>query len=285
MNATPRPVASVATVTQPDTNRRPAPLVTDGTERPRLTLVISDVHYGSRWRPLWSGFLAWLEDWGGDVDLFINNGDFFDHESVSLHGGNANPPSFVDEHNDGMEGLRQLAALTPNAKHAIHRGNHDEWIDRYITARAPALTGVFDLSRAMDDVGWEFVDAGEQKVRTYHGFLRSIHGDQIAGTSGGIVVAKTILDQGLAEPGYLTLVGHHHRFSVVGRRWSSCDAVAVSLPAMITPDPKYMKNTNAPWSYGFVVIESFAGHWRLEQIIANREGKFLYRGRVYGGAP
>ena len=254
--------------------------------RPRLIVVLSDVHYETRWRPLWDGFLAWADAFGADVDDLVLNGDFLDLESASQHGGNARPPSLAEDINEAKRGLRDLRSRFPNARITYLEGNHETRVPRYLAANAPTFADSLDVPSllALNAQGIRWVPTEDQPRLSTFGALRLIHGHQIRG-GGGVSVANTLINRRWDSPGVTVACGHFHRYSVATRQYVEGSGVAIGLPTMTTPAPGYTSGAHDHWSYGFTVFESWRGHLRHEALIADGAGRFLHLGRVYGGTP
>ena len=275
---------SSAPVLADDSERRPPVPADPPADRPRLIVVLSDVHYETRWLPLWRGFLAWADEYGADVDDLVLNGDYLDFESASQHGGNARPPTLTEDIEEAKRGLRDLAARFPNARRVYMEGNHETRLPRFLAANAPTLAGSLDVPSllALDAAGWRWVPTADQPKHSTFGALRLIHGHQVRG-GGGVSVANTLLNKWWSSPGVTVSCGHFHRYSVAVRQAVEGNLNAISLPTMTTPAPGYTSGAHDHWSYGFVVFESWGAHLRHEPVLADAAGRFLYRGRVYGG--
>jgi len=258
----------------------------DATSKPRLVVVLSDVHYETRWKPLWDGLLAWAADFGSDVDVLVLNGDFVDFESASQHGGNPRPPTVKEDLLEAVQGLKELTKAFPKASRVYLEGNHEDRLRRYLVSNAPTFDGVFSIQDllSLEATGWRYVELAKQPAHSTFGSLRLIHGCQLRG-SGGVVVANTLLNKWWSSPGKTVACGHFHRYSRAARQAVEGNLSAISLPTMIEPAPAYTGGAHDHWDYGFVVFELLDGHVRHEPVIADSRGQFLYRGRVYGGKP
>lgn len=238
--------------------------------KPRMVVVSSDHHFPEVDRALWNGFLQFLRDTEPDECLLL--GDFMEMASVSSHGGDPNPPSFLDDIAAGNAALDELQEVFKGTTTFV-AGNHDVRADRYICENAVALNGAIsipDLLR-MKERGIEYHPYGafiqRGKMHFTHGWLT------------GALPSKQHMD----KVGTSITHGHCHRPSLVTKAVLGGKLQAgMSLPCMRTLEVDWMKGLTG-WCGGFAVFYIEPCGTYYPYLVLAQQSAFVWNGVRYGG--
>lgn len=201
------------------------------------------------------------------VSGILLNGDLLDSGEISFHEKHASCPKYADELAMGNEFLKHLRSAFPKARIIYKEGNHEERLDRYVIARAPALGGVPGLDLPsflkMNDLGVEWV-SDCRIIRL--GKLSVIHGHEYRG-AGGVSPARWLY----LKAGDCALCGHFHRTSEHhSKRITGYQPATWSVGCACYMNPEWLPENE--WNHGFATVEM------------SKDGSFEVRNRrIIGG--
>ena len=215
------------------------------------------------------------------IDQINILGDFLDFYWVNLH---PKLPShfsvkgtFRDEVYIGIQKLKQLRSLFPNAEIRFLEGNHEQRLVRYLVKNAPALFDIVNLKELLklDELGIEYIEYGKnqlvQCLDTDY-YLRHVPYSQ------GKHCALGTIDKKHISLGF----GHTHRKQSA----TVCDALGKELTAnslgwlgdRSAPVFSYMDSDD--WSMGFEFVFDFRGTFHSQYIdIKNLQAH--WEGHIY----
>ncbi len=263
---------------------RPAKLVPG---EPMRSVVYGDVHFPHQDNAALEILYAVIKDVKPHV--IVNLGDCADAYTISAYDKNPeNIHGLQDEVDMVRTHLHQVAQLAPQAQRFYLEGNHEDRLRRLIwtlPGTASELARLRAFREAMtwpnllgtDEIGWEFVPAGDQTRRQIIPRLICKHGDTVRRWSG--MSAKGEWER----YGQSGISGHVHR---LGRFYTSDRNGAhtwVEAGCLCDTDPSYTRDPN--WQNGLVVVEHSADGERFEMhLIYCQDGRALWRGNDYRAA-
>jgi hypothetical protein len=213
--------------------------------------------------------------------MLINLGDYMDMEAVSHWGAkDTSPRRLIQEIRQGIQLLSDIGtAAGPQCKtKKFIMGNHEDWLDQYLTAKVPEfIDGLEELGvdltigklLRLDKFGYDIIPINEiLRVGTAH----FIHGYYTSATH-----AKKHLD----VFGVNIYYGHLHdvqSYSGVSIRGLH---EAMSLGCLCRLDAPFLKGKPNNWCHAFGVFEFRADgtYTRYVPIIVN--GTFSYNGVIF----
>jgi UDP-2,3-diacylglucosamine pyrophosphatase LpxH len=245
-------------------------------ERPKMVVVVSDVHVPNNCPKATRAFLSFLKDHRGQIDKLILNGDIGDFEGVSSHAGSV-PYALEAELAELMQFLDQVRYCVGDACE-IHynEGNHEDRLQRYIMNNAPALNGLLSWHDQLDLAGRNITHSEYGKIHLITPKLAVTHG-----TFCGEYYAKATL----IRYGISVIVGHSHRpqlhtMSVAGEESDAirgCFGLGCLYPVSDIP---YIKGPTG-WSQGFGVFYVMPDGTFTPYIVNMTKSKFVWAGKVY----
>jgi predicted phosphodiesterase len=228
---------------------------------PQTILLLSDVHIPfHNVRALESAV-----EYGRKLNptIVYLNGDALDFHQVSRYDHDGSKLTYQEEITAGVAFLRYLRSKFPKARLIFKEGNHEERLDKYILARAPALFGIENCTLAgllqFSAIGVERI--GEQRV-THCGKLRIIHGHEYGGGVNAPVSAARWL---MLRARKHAICGHLHQTSEQIEQNMDGEQLATwSVGCLSGLHPRY-RRLNTRWNHGFAVIRLAAdGSFELD---------------------
>lgn len=210
-------------------------------------LIVPDVHAPFEDKVAWKKVIDFAEDYRPHT--IVQLGDFGDCYSVSQHDKDPRRARNIVEEAEAVRELRKdLDGL--RAKRKIYcLGNHEDRLERYMMAHAPALLGTTNIDDlyGMSENGWRVIPYGEFAA------IGKLHVTHDVGKSGAGALAATYKAVGKS-----VVIGHTHRLeSMYGNSILGEGHVAASLGWL--GDFKaadYVSSVQkAPWVHGFGVVE------------------------------
>lgn len=242
-------------------------------------LILPDVHRSVVQMGFWKALLKLKADVKPDFTVLL--GDFEDFQSVSRHVEDFDRPSHEKSLAWVAKGLDELEA----AEDVYYmEGNHEDGINRYLTANAPSMRGLLQLPKWLAEehpyVKW----VPQEKVLSI-GKLDLLHGHQFMGggfsNAVGKYHARTAVEL-YGRPGHLVMYGHTHRPSSfeASNHWGTMRAVGLGCVRTIPPDVKWLKGRPAGWANEAALVftgPSFVEHHILRYL----NGHVVFQGKVY----
>lgn len=233
-------------------------------------LVISDIHV-----PFHDDLavrLALNHGKAQDVTHILINGDLMDCHSVSHWERDPRTRDFQGELDAGRLFLQVLRDQFPKARIVFKLGNHDEWLERYYSVKAPELLGVsdYELKRLLrcNDVGVEVVT---QKRPVMAGKLAIMHGHEFAkGIAAPVNPARGFYMRAKDN----ILGGHFHQTSEHNEKVAVSGRLltAWSTGCLCDMRPAYAPFNN--WNHGFAIVDVKAnGDFHVKNLR-------IYKGRI-----
>lgn len=183
----------------------------------------------------------------------ILNGDVLDCHAVSRYPHDGTALTYRQELEYGRQFLAWLRQRMPKARIVFKDGNHDERLEKYVLANAPALFGVEDVTLAsllrLKELGIEHV--GDQRV-IHLGKLRVIHGHEYGGGVSAPVNPARWLMTRARKP---AVMGHMHQRSEHAE--SDIDGTQIvtwSTGCLCGLNPKY-RRLSARWNHGYCMVD------------------------------
>lgn len=240
----------------------------------KQAVYISDVHVPFEDKKANKALELFLKE--QQPEYLIYGGDIVDFYSVSRFDKDPERKfNLQDEITQGQLYLTRMNAASPDSKKYFLEGNHENRIVKYLT-RNPELAGLNVLSLdsllGLSRRGIDFVPYDKGLV--LHNFLFK------HGTRANLHSAKAELEM----ENYSGMSGHIHRvqrYSKTDRHGTHTWHTVGHLSDITQID--YFNQHVPNWQVGFGVVEFYTKQnlYDAQQIIINN-GKFLYRGRVYG---
>jgi predicted phosphodiesterase len=236
-----------------------------------------DLHYPHHDKKLWRNVMRFLKDFEPDVFVFGGdnmNMDAVDHwkqekgakrplENKRLKG---EYKGFVTEVHNPL-----VAVLKPECRKIWHKGNHEDWVERYIDAH-PEVEGLLEIEENIPLSDWEVYDYG---LTAKIGKLLTHHGEYCNKYSA----AKTV-----EVYGRNILYGHGHTYQVYTKTTpiSTESHTATEVPCACRLNPAYMQNRPNAWVNGFAVFYVLPnGNFNVYTVVAVN-GRFVApNGKVY----
>lgn len=191
------------------------------------------------------------------VDTVILGGDALDFHSVSRYDHDGSKLTYQQEIEYARQFMAYLREQFPKARIVFKEGNHEERLNKYILARAPALFGLENCTLAsligLSAVGAELVT--DQRV-IHLGKLRVIHGHEYGGGVNAPVNAARWL---MLRAKRSAVMGHLHQTSV--QPDTDIDGelrIAWSVGCLCGLNPKY-RRLSSRWNHGFATVEMSKG--------------------------
>jgi len=217
---------------------------------PAKILLLSDIHIPFHDQGALSAALVWGRKWGPTCVLL--NGDTLDFHQVSRYDHDGSKVTYEEEIAAGCQFLRHLRALFPKARMVFKEGNHEERLEKYILARAPALFGLEAVTVAglLGLAGFGVEHVRDQRVIRC-GKLRVIHGHEYGGGLYAPVNPARWLMQRARKP---SIMGHLHQTSeqieqdIDGRQLATW-----SVGCLSGLHPRY-RRLSAKWNHGFAAL-------------------------------
>lgn len=203
---------------------------------------IFDVHFPAQDPGTWGAFTRYARD--TQPDVIVLGGDFVDLESMSSHGGNPTPPTFIAEIAPAREALQELRRICPNARIVYLEGNHETRLTRWLANNAKSLHGAIDLPSMLGlaELGIEWKPEG---VPLKLGKLHFVH---------GFWTTDAHAKKHLMEYGSSVTYGHTHRPQSYTRGLVDGSVHgAFGMPCACKLDAPYLKNKPSGWLNGWGV--------------------------------
>lgn len=197
------------------------------------------------------------------------NGDILDCHQVSSHDKDRDALDYVDEIDIGKQFMQWLRSRLPRAQIIYKYGNHEMRTERYISQRAPAISGLEGVNIEswlhLRDFGIEWV---QDKRPVMLGSLPVLHGHEYAG-SGGVNPARWLFLRTFTT----AMTGHFHRQSSHMTRGLNQRPVGVwSHGCACFLYPKYCPLNE--WSNGYAFVDvardNSSFHVELQRVVDGR---------------
>jgi len=219
-------------------------------DTPGAWLIVSDLHLPYHDRATVEAAVG--EARRRNVAGVLLNGDILDSHEISSHDQDPRAKRYREEVEVGKRFLAWLRGQLPTARIVYKSGNHEDRLERYILARAPAL---FELENVdlpgllhLADFGVDHV--GDRRVITL-GKLNVIHGHEYrGGVSTPVNPARGLYlkARSVAICGHWHKTSEHHERNIRGQAeaaWSVGCACALA--------PRYNPLSN--WNHGFALVD------------------------------
>lgn len=239
---------------------------------------LSDIHFPYHLKPVWNVARKIIKRI--QPDLVWLGGDIGDPQSVSRHPKRHIETTLLREEIRGIRaGLEEVRRAAPEARIVFQSGNHDAWLQRFLSDRAPELEGLDELQVPalfqLDNFGMEFV---EELRRARVGKLLHLHGHEVKGAGENPARSK------FRHLRTNFICGHNHRFSEYGERDAEGEyREGYSNACMIPLEQDWAWHTN--WHWGFRVVRyARGGYFSVEKVhILYESGVWfgLWGGRLY----
>ncbi len=211
-------------------------------------LVLSDVHIPQHDRSTVEAAVSQAKK-DGAVGVILN-GDVLDSHEVSTHDRDPSLPRYAEEVRIGVAMMSWIRGQLPDAQIVYKLGNHEERLDRYVIARAPALEGLEGFNtRSLLKFDHFGIDEVRDKRVIKVGKLHVIHGHEYRG-AGGVFPARWLWYKARG----VSLAGHFHRTSDyfdVGITGKPEAAWTVGCACSLTPSYAPLNS----WNLGFAMVE------------------------------
>ncbi len=214
-------------------------------------LVISDLHIPYHSSAAIKGCLNFALEYKPTHILI--NGDLQDNHKVSHWERDPRGHDYATELNAGRLFLEVLRDKFPEAVIVFKLGNHDEWLERYLSVKAPELLGVadFQLDRLLRcaDVN---VDVVRDKRPVMAGKLAILHGHEF---SKGIAAPVNPARGFYMKAKESCLGGHFHQVSEHTEKTAVSDKLITtwSTGCLCDMRPRYAPFNN--WSHGWATVD------------------------------
>lgn len=244
-------------------------------ERPRMVVIVSDIHVPYHCEKAVNAFFDFLKE--TQPDEVVLNGDVADMHGASLHGDSLSENLLQEEIGCVNNFLDTVQQLAPQARIHYVEGNHEERLTRYIERRAPNMRGMTSVPELLGlnerGIGWTpygKVHFLSDKVGCTHGTL---HGTNYA--------RDTLVKYGMS-----LFVGHAHRPAVATMGVAGKDSDTVRgvfgcgclIPVDSVP---YMKGPTS-WTQGFGVCYIMPDGTFTPYLVNMAKGRFVWGGKIYG---
>jgi len=143
----------------------------------------------------------------------------------------------------------------PKAEIIFKAGNHEEWLDAYISTHAAAFEGLVSLPSLLhlDDLGIKWV-CDKRMIKL--GKLNVFHGHEFGSGSGGANVARWLLLR--SGGGTASACGHFHRTdSAGGRNSNDFLSAAWGVGCLCKLDPFWLAQNQ--WNHGYALVDLAKG--------------------------
>jgi hypothetical protein len=218
---------------------------------------------------------AFMRDWK-PTHIWLN-GDMLDAPQLSRFDKETYDSEGLEQDLLGVRAIiRRIRRTHPDAELHYLLGNHEERIERYLRANAPALRWLTSLTYQ------HIFDAKEinltiypyrERVPILPGIFEITHGDKIAQKSG--YTAHRMLEAGVSG-----VSGHVHRLGAVYKTTRVGMTTWVEGGCLCDLDPSYMVNPN--WQQGFVTAYVDRANQRFHcDLIPIINGRIVYAGDVW----
>lgn len=211
-------------------------------------------------------------------DHIVLGGDFLELESCSMHGGNADPHSLLDEIKAGKKFLSRLREACPDAGMTYLEGNHETRLKRVVVSSIPTLDGALSIPEllCLDEIGCAWVPYRHlwaPAIGDVKGALHYSHGEYAT-----MHHAKKHLD----TYGVSIRYGHTHRPQTTTRGFGDGRVLyAIGSPCLRTLDPSWASPHNG-WLHGFGWDEFFPDGTFTAHNVVMWDRKFAFDGKIYG---
>lgn len=221
-------------------------------DTPGHWLILSDVHIPQHEEAVVRAAVQQARR-DGAVGVILN-GDILDCHEISDHDRDPSLPRYVEEAAMGRQFLTWLRSRLPDARVVYKMGNHEERLDRYVMARAPALQGLpgFNTETLLDFDGSGVEKVGDRRVIRL-GKLHVLHGHEYRG-GGGVNPARWLYLRARS----VAVCGHFHRQSEHRAR-NIADKVEVAWSLGCACDLKPYYAPLNDWGHGFGMVDVSAG--------------------------
>jgi hypothetical protein len=219
---------------------------------------------------------AFMRSWKPDVIWLL--GDLVDFPQLSRFDKEAYDSEGLEQDLLGVRAvLRRIRRDHPKAQMHYLLGNHEERLERYLRANAPALRWLTALTfhHIFDaqELGMHIYPYRE-RVPVLPGVLELTHGDKVAQKSG--YTAHKMLEAGISG-----ISGHVHRLGMVFKTTRAGMTVWIENGCLANLDPEYVHSPN--WQSGFSVVyvdrKNARFHADIVPITASK--RIVYAGELY----
>lgn len=195
-----------------------------------------------------------------DPDAVLINGDFGDWTGVSRWDRPPDAPTLAEELVAMRNALGWIVSQFPRALCVFKSGNHEEWLEKFVWAKAPELFGIQQCTLAhlltTDDNGKP---------------IKAMRRVEFVGDQRPIMLGKLVVFHGHELPKGLTnsvnpargaflrttdtvLIGHHHRSSShTEYTWHKQPIATWSTGCLCDMHPRYARINK--WNHGHAVVE------------------------------
>ena len=227
---------------------------------PAKVLFLSDVHIPFHDRAAIEAAVAAGVKHG--CNLVYLNGDALDFHGVSRYDHDGCAVTYQQEIGYGKEFFAYLRGKFKKARIVYKEGNHEERLERYVLARAPALFGLegVNLASLLGLAGCGVEHVGEQRVVRL-GKLSAIHGHEYGGGTNAPVNGARWL---LLRTRKHAIMGHlHHTSEQTEQAIDGSMLSAWSVGCLCGLNPRY-RRLSSRWSHGFAMVDvSAAGEFEV----------------------
>ncbi len=250
-----------------------------------LACIFSDTHMDDHWEPGWRSFQRFVAE--TKPTLIVGAGDLVNMTPMSRW--DKRPRDAVYAIKQMRYAIKEFNALLPYCKAlTLMPGNHDQWWEKVILERGPALDGAKGLT-VKDQM---YAQGLNPKIRWVEetndcpglvigksGILVR-HGHRTA--TSRVNIAGSLLRNNATGS---SIVGHHHRAELSFNTSLGVDRFAIANPHLSKEAP-YAPWPN--WQRGFTILELY-GAARMRDcrfvsphlVVMDKFGRFSYGGKVW----
>lgn len=222
------------------------------------TLILSDLHAGKDSHSPHALDLAIQIGQSAGVDDVIFNGDMFDVHALSRYTPSAERPiRWAEEREYALKPIGELVTAFKDCNLIWHYGNHCVRPNKWISANAPQLQGLFTLESLLGIDAFSF-GFPEHNRSVVGGKVLVKHGVYVSGNAAYSVTKEVV------EAGMSVVMGHVHRLGMT----------AVTKTAQVVKDDPYFfgieqgcmcaldadylaQEQTANWQHGAVILTQY----------------------------
>ena len=249
----------------------------------RSTLCISDLHAGKDSHDLHAVDLVIQVGQAAGVDDVIFNGDMFDCHALSKYTPNSQRPlRWAEERILALAPIGILVHAFQSSNLIWHYGNHCVRPEKWISANAPQLQGLFDLETLL---GIDQFDFGfpEDNRSIVGGSVLVKHGIRVS-QNAAQSVTREVVDHGMS-----VVMGHVHRLGytavtkTVQRVHGEPHWFGVEQGCLANLTPDYLeREQTANWQHGAVILTEYKNmQTPIPEMVQIYDRVAFFRGQMF----